>query len=271
VANPVACKARFDVAKLQCDGVNAPQCLNPSQVKAVQILHKGYTLPFPVANGITHYPGWGVSGEGIVGAGGTPLGGWMAWTTGDSAPTHPPKPDNARGWFFGNGAMRHIYAQDPKFDITKYNPAQFRSRVLQVSALMDSTNPDLSAFHARGGKLLMLEQMADYAQSPYAGIAYFESVQKALGADKTSGFMRLFTAPGVDHVGSGAPANFDVLGTLAAWVEQGKAPAKLTVAEQDLLAPHFPSKRELPLCEWPTWPRYRAGNVSSASSFDCVK
>ena len=35
---------------------------------------------------------------------------------------------------------------------------------------MDATDPDLSAFAARGGKVLMLEYMADYAQSPFAGI-----------------------------------------------------------------------------------------------------
>ena len=44
---------------------------------------------------------------------------------------------------------------------------------------MDSTDPDLSRFRARGGRLIMLEHMADYAQSPYAGIRYFESVERS--------------------------------------------------------------------------------------------
>ncbi|MDW4653123.1 tannase/feruloyl esterase family alpha/beta hydrolase, partial [Escherichia coli] len=83
-----------------------------------------------------------------------------------------------------------------------------------MSALMDSTNPDLSRFHARGGRLVMLEHMADYAQSPYAGIRYFETVEKTLGKDKVAEFARLYTAPGVDHVGSGAPANVDMLAVL---------------------------------------------------------
>src|SRR3981189_547212 len=46
------------------------------------------------------------------------------------------------------------------------------SLLAMTAALMDSTNPDLSAFRAHGGKLVMLEHMSDYAQSPYAGIGY---------------------------------------------------------------------------------------------------
>ena len=76
---------------------------------------------------------------------------------------------------------------------------------------MDSTNPDLGAFKARGGKLIMLEYMADYAQSPYAGIGYFEQVQKRMGEAAIAEFARLYAAPGVDHVGSGAPSSVDML------------------------------------------------------------
>ena len=68
----------------------------------------------------------------------------------------------------------------------------------------------------------MLENLADYAQSPYAGIAYVESVKSRMGA-KVDEFLKLYAAPGVDHVG--APANVDMLPALVAWVEQGRAPA----------------------------------------------
>jgi feruloyl esterase len=99
---------------------------------------------------------------------------------------------------------------------------------------MDSTNPDLSAFRAHGGKLIMLEHMSDYAQSPYAGIGYFQSVGARMGAEATHEFMRLYTAPGADHVGAGAPANIDMLIVLVDWVERGKTPGQLTVVEQSL-------------------------------------
>ena len=91
---------------------------------------------------------------------------------------------------------------------------------------MDATNPDLSTFTGHGGKLIVLEHMADYAQSPYAGIRYFQTVQSKMGTGRVDDFMRLYTAPGVDHVGSGAPANVDMLSVLVAWVEKGHAPGR---------------------------------------------
>jgi feruloyl esterase len=133
---------------------------------------------------------------------------------------------------------------------------------------MDSTNPDLSAFHARGGKLIVLENLADYAQSPYAGVRYVESVQQRLGRQRTAEFLRLYTAPGVDHVGSGAPANADFLGALVAWVEDGRPPAGLQLFEQEAKAP-FATLRSRPLCEWPMLPRHRGGDVDAAASFEC--
>jgi feruloyl esterase len=134
---------------------------------------------------------------------------------------------------------------------------------------MDSTDPDLGRFRAQGGKLIMLEHMSDFAQSPFAGIRYFEAVQKKLGRRETADFMRLYTAPGVDHVGAGAPANIDILSLLVDWVENGKPPGYLEVIEQEVEAPSFATLRALPLCEWPTWPLYLSGDPKVATSFRC--
>lgn len=65
-------------------------------------------------------------------------------------------------------------------------------RIREVSTLMVSTNPDLSTFAGHGGKLIVLEHMADYAQSPYAGIRYFRAVQSKMGVDRVAEFMRLW-------------------------------------------------------------------------------
>ena len=156
-------------------------------------------------------------------------------------------PANGIAWIYGAGGIQYVFARDPKLDVTTYKPDDHKERLLQVSRLMDSTNPDLSRFAARGGKLVILENMADYAQSPYAGIRYFENVQRKLGKEKTAEFARLYTAPGVDHVGSGAPANVDMLAVLVDWVENGKAPGDLEVTEQKVEAPAFETTRALPL------------------------
>ena len=269
VSDPVACKARFNAASLACAAnAGAAGCFNDAQVRALQSLHSPWRAPFALANGVAEYPGWGISGEGTPAFG--PTGGWSSWWVGASEPTQPAKPDNGIVWFFGSGAIRYVFARDPNLDVSRFRTEDYAPRVREVSALMDSTNPDLSAFQARGGKLVMLEYMADYAQSPYAGIRYFESVQQRMGAAVVSQFARLYTAPGVDHVGSGAPANVDMLPVLVDWVERGKAPSGLQLVEQSL-ASGLGVQRSRPLCEWPLWPRYRGGDVNAASSFECVK
>jgi feruloyl esterase len=269
VSDAVGCKRRFDVTKLQCaPGASGDTCLSEAQVRAVQLLHASYRFPFTLENGLDDYPGWGVSGEAAPAFG--PTGGWSAWWLGAAAPTLPQQPNNSIAWVYGSGAIQYFYARDPNFDVRHYKPEDFAARVAQISSIMDSTNPDLSAFHAHGGKLIVLENMADYAQSPYAGIHYYESVVTRLGKPAVDTFVRLYTAPGVDHVGSGAPANADLFPALVEWVERGRVPAKLQLVEQPVEAP-FAVTRARPLCEWPQWPRYRSGNANDASSFACTQ
>ncbi|PDT75400.1 tannase/feruloyl esterase family alpha/beta hydrolase [Bradyrhizobium sp. C9] len=269
VQDPVGCKAAFKPATLACAaGKSGDDCLTDRQIAAIETLHAPYKFSFPLANGLDDYPGWGVSGENTPAFG--PTGGWKAWWLGSTAPAQPPAPTNGIAWIYGAGGIQYVFARDPKLDVTTYKPEDHKARVLEVSALMDSTDPDLTRFHAHGGKLVILEHMSDYAQSPYAGIRYFENVEKTLGKDKVAEFARLYTAPGVDHVGSGAPANVDMLAVLVDWVENGKAPGDLDVREQKTEAPGFETLRALPLCRWPNWPHYKAGPVTAAVSFTCA-
>jgi Tannase and feruloyl esterase len=268
VEDAVGCKARFDVAKLLCpNGASGDGCLSEAQVAAIRTLQSPYRFSFALANGVDEYPGWGVSGEATKAYG--PTGGWSAWWLGAAPPALPQLPNNGIAWVFGSGAIQHIFARDPNFDVRKYRPEDFAERVREVSALMDSTDPDLGAFRAHGGKLIMLEHLSDYAQSPYAGIGYFLEVQKRMGEAGVADFIRLYTAPGVDHVGSGAPANVDMLSVLVDWVEHGRAPDDLAVVEQQAALP-IAIDRSLPLCRWPGWPHYKAGDPKNAASFACA-
>jgi feruloyl esterase len=271
VADSEGCKIRFDVARLACASAQAAEsCLHPAQVRAVQTLHSPYRFPYALANGLVEYPGCGIGGEDTPGFGsGGATGGWRAWWVGSAPPALPPLPANGIAWSYGSGALQYFVARDAAVDPRNVTPEVYAPRVREVSALMDATTPDLAAFRARGGKLILLEYLSDYAQSPYAGIEYVQAVRRQMGA-AAGDFLRLYTAPGVDHVGTGAPALVDMLGALTAWVERGRAPAGLTLAE---LAPRppFAVQRTRPLCEWPAWPRYKgSGDVNAAASFDCV-
>ena len=266
VSDPVGCRQRFDVGQLRCEGAASDACLTGPQIAAVQALHSPLRFDFDLANGLREYPGRGPSGENTPSFG--PTGGWIAWWLGQAAPALPPQPANGIAWFYGAGAIQYFYARNPQADLLTYKPQDHLPRLLEVSALMDSTNPDLSTFRARGGKLVMLENMGDYAQSPYAGIQYHEAVVRKLGAATTEQFLRLYTAPGVDHVGTGGPANVDMLAVLADWVERGRPPGALQLIEQSAKAP-FATQRARPLCRWPLLPRYVGGDAASAASFEC--
>jgi feruloyl esterase len=266
VSNYEGCRKAFDEAKLACPAAGETACLSPAQLEAVKLMHSPVELSFTLANGVHVYPGWGFGGEAAEGTG--PVGGWVAWQTGTGAPTLPPGPTSSRAWLYGSGAVQYFFARDPGFDPSKFDPARLADRMKEISALMDSTNPDLSAFSAHGGKLIMYENMADYAQSPYAGIAYYRTVIDKMGAGSAQSFSRLYVVPGADHMGAGAPASVDLLDVLAAWVEKGTAPGDLTVARQEIKPPYAITSTR-PLCQYPAYPHYQGGDADKAESFQC--
>jgi len=110
--------------------------------------------------------------------------------------------------------------------------------------------------------------MADYAQSPYAGIAYYKSVVDRIGQAKVDGFMRLYVTPGADHMGVGAPSSVDMLEVLTAWVGRDKAPGDLVQVAQETKPP-FTTVSARPMCRYPAYPHYRAGDPAKAESFAC--
>jgi Tannase and feruloyl esterase len=266
VSNHEGCKRVFDAAKLGCVPGNATGCLSDAQLNAVKMMHAPFEFSFALANGVRSYPGWGLGGEAAQGTG--PVGGWVSWQTGTAAPSLPPGPTSSRAWLYGSGTVQFFFARDPNYDVTKFDPAQFSGRMRDISTLMDSTNPDLSAFAARGGKLIMYENMADYAQSPYAGIAYYKSVADRMGQADVDGFMRLYLTPGADHMGAGAPSSVDMLDVLTAWVEKGGTPGDLVQVAQETKPP-FSVISARPMCRYPAYPHYRDGDTAKAESFTC--
>ena len=262
------CMRVFEVDKLRCTAAPATGCLTEPQVKAVQAMHTPLQLNYTLANGVRGYPAWGRGGENAPGSG--PVGGWPSWQTGTAPPTLPPGPASSRAWLYGSGAIQYFIARDPGYDPRRFNPDEFVGRMREVSALMDSTNPDLSAFAARGGKLIISEHMADYAQSPYAGIEYYKSVLERMGLSAAEDFLRLYVTPGADHMGIGAPSAVDMVEVLSDWVERGKAPGELVQATHELKLP-FPIVATRPMCRYPAFPRYLGGDVAKAESFDCAQ
>ena len=96
------------------------------------------------------------------------------------------------------------------------------------AAVFNATDPDLSRFAARGGKLLMTAGLEDDICEPTGHIAYAEAAAKAAGGvAKLAAFFRLYLTPGRAH-GSGHHQGVcdvaDMWSALVDWREKGVAP-----------------------------------------------
>jgi feruloyl esterase len=134
-------------------------------------------------------------------------------------------------------------------------------------ALADADDPDLTAFRARGGKLLMTYGWADAILQPLMGVHYYEEAVAANGSD-TSEFFRLFMIPGMAHCGGGTgPDSHDPVSAIIDWVEAGKAPDSIIarkIASGEVT-------RSRPLCPYPEVARYNgSGSIDDAANFRCV-
>ena len=141
--------------------------------------------------------------------------------------------------------------------LTKYTP------------LFGNADPDLSAFQARGGKLLTWHGMSDEYIPHRGSVLYRERLENDMGGAKNvEKFHRLFLAPAVQHCGGGyGPLPIDPLGALVNWVEKGVAPDILPATNLNAMGKNITRN----LCPWPQVAKYDGtGIVTVMSSFTCV-
>ena len=118
-----------------------------------------------------------------------------------------------------------------EFTVDGYN------RLQPLGGLYDSTDPDLKAFRARGGKLILYHGWADQAIPPWATTDYYEAVTREMGGfASTQRFSRLYMVRGLYHCPcgpfpTGDPATaIDLMDELVDWVQTGKAPGTVSFA-----------------------------------------
>jgi feruloyl esterase len=268
------CLSTFDVGTLRCpNGADTGDgCLSDKQIEADRLVHRPYQYPFAMKNGVTAFPGWTYGSE-------LQPGGMVATITGTELPQFPIKDAKVQsvGWVNADGFVRYYFTRDPKFNPLQFLPEKFAGRIKEISELFDATDPDLSAFQARGGKLILKGNGADYQRSVLQEIDYYKSVVTKMGQDRVNQFMRFYVTPGVNHPGNGVmsdgkavPAKLDMLGVLDAWVDAGKAPDILLQVSQEEKAP-FKTIASRPMCRYPLWPRYDGhGDAKEAASFTCA-
>jgi feruloyl esterase len=214
-------------------------------------------------NGQEFFPGWPVGAE-IAGGGpgGPGASGWMGFII-------PPSPNGrAIGFNFGETFFRNMAFGRPNqaYDWFTFDVDKDLDKIQSARAIVDATDPDLSRFRDRGGKIVSYFGWADNALNAMMGVNYYESVQQTLGP-QTSDFYRLFMVPGMFHCGGGVGVStFDALTPLVSWVEKGTAPASIPASR----VVDGKTVRTRPLCPYPEVARYKGtGSIDEASNFAC--
>jgi feruloyl esterase len=237
VGNPQMCK--FDPAVLMCKAGDSPDCLTAAQVESAKRAYASVTMK----NGELVYPGHSPGFE-------------SAWRI--------PTPGQALNPLFGD-MPRYVGHQDANWDLMSFNLDADLAAALKNASFIESSDPDLAKFKARGGKLLLYHGWADPGPAPENTINYYSAVEKKLGG-KQDDWMRLFLLPGVGHCGGGVgPDQADYLGAMEQWKESGVAPAQIVASKRGQ------TEMSRPLCPYPQVAKYTGnGSTNEAKNFVCA-
>jgi feruloyl esterase len=285
--NYMACRAIFDLSRgapnrhpwtaKRCPNnidpdpsdTSANACLTDGQISTLEFVYSHYKFASPLANGVREFGMWtpntDPSGSGLI---------LPARFRGQEGPAADAPMHSHLGVLGVTGFLMKDVKANP---LDYVEGGSLNERRKELSAVLDSTNPDLSAFARRGGKLIVAIGTNDTLASPGAQLDYYQSVIDKMGRKEVDRFARFFVMPQTGHGLSGTnygtsgdgktlavapvPNGWDRLALLFDWVEHGVAPGmSVTVTA---------GEKSLPLCSYPTYPRYVTGTSDSASSYRC--
>ena len=287
INNYMACRAIFDVsqgapnrhpwASKRCtatadpnpDDATASACLTDGQIATLEFVYRRYPFASPLANRAKSFDMWlpntDPSGSGLI------LGTRFRGQEGAAAdaPMH-----SHLGVLGVTGFLMRNLDANP-LDYVEGGPLDARRR--EISSYLDATDPDLRRFSRRGGRMLVTIGTNDTLASPGAQLDYFQAVIDRMGRAEVDRFARFFVIPQAGHGLSGSsygvdgqgravapapiPNAYDRLAVLMDWVERRIAPATALVVTA--------GEKSLPLCSYPSYPRYHGGPPQAASSYAC--
>jgi len=266
ISNPQGCS--FDPSVLRCkDGKDQRDCLSDGQERTVLTFSNPQKSTSAVDNGMKVEPGYNVlRGADLVGN-----MGWFAH------PFHPPIPFfNSPYYVIADGIVRTFLVVGPQADLFQINTSALDSpghpaseilpRVRAESIAEDASLADLSPFEQHGGKLLLIHGVADATIPTDASVLLYRRIVQAMGKERADNFVQLYLIPGFGHGQGVFYAGFDTIGVLDRWSNEGNRPANLIAVDQN----KHGHRRERPMCLWPSWPRFKAGDANAAANFTCV-
>jgi len=287
--NYMACRAIFDVkqgaknrhpwATKRCPNNMDPNpadntanaCLTDGQISTLEFVYSGYPFAAPLANAVKSFGMWlpntDPSGSGLI----APARYRGQEGAAENAAMHS---------HLGIAGVTGFLMKDLSANPLDYvEGGKWAARRAEISAWLDSTNPDLTAFQKRGGKMIVAIGSNDTLASPGAQLNYYQSLLDKMGRSKVDSFARFFVIPQTGHGLSGnnyttdgdgkqieskpIPNSWDRFALLVDWVESGRAPGKsIKVTAGD---------KSLPLCSYPEYPKYNKGPSNDAESYSCSR
>ncbi|MEO8136609.1 MAG: tannase/feruloyl esterase family alpha/beta hydrolase [Betaproteobacteria bacterium] len=249
---------------------SAAACLTDGQIGTLEFVYGRYRFATPLANGAKTFGMWvpntDPSGSGLISD--VRFRGQEAAQP--DAPTH-----THLGVLGVTGFLMRDLSANP---LDYQEGGRWNRRREELSAILDSTNPDLRQFASRGAKMIVTIGTNDTLASPGAQLDYYEAVIQRMGRRAVDQFARLFVIPQANHglaastaemdgagrpvARSPLPTAFERFAYLVDWVERGVSPATtLTLTGAD---------RTMPLCSYPSFPKYIGGSAAEASSYQCT-
>lgn len=287
INNYQACRAIFDItrgakgrqpwASKRCPNnvdpdpadSTAAACLTDGQISTLQFVYSRYPFAAPLEKGVRTFGMWvpntDPSGSGLISD---------ARFRGQEGAAPDAAMHSHLGVLGVTGFLMRDLTANP-LDYVEGGPLASRRR--ELSRWLDSTNPDLTKFAARGGRMIVTIGTNDTLASPGAQLDYYQSLADTMGQTRLDRFARLFVMPQAGHGLSGSnygftgegkavpvapiPNAFDRFTLLANWVERKVAPGLSVVVSA--------GERSLPLCSYPAYPRYKSGPPAAAESYSC--
>lgn len=239
LSDPQSCK--FEPAALLCKAGDNASCLTAGQVASLKAAYDD-TL---TKSGALVYPGH-------------PRGFELNWRMPaiGGEPTERPL-----------GSFRYFGHQDSPGWTWKNFELDTDLALAVKNADYEALSPDLRAFKARGGKLLIYHGLNDPGPSPLNTVNYYEAVRKVIGPNPGD-WLRVFMMPGMDHCRGGVgPDQANFLGAMERWVESGAAPDRITVSR---VTDNGQVDMTRPLCPYPQFAKWKgAGSTNDAENFTC--
>lgn len=264
--DPVSC--RFDPAVLLCEGAESRQCLTAPQIESLKMIYAGARD----ANGKQIFPGL------MPGAEDGPNG-WSSWIMGRS-------PGQSAIGAFVDDYFRYMVLDDPTWSSLSGNvDTAVRTADERTAHALNATDPDLTRFASRGGKLILYHGWNDPAIAPLNTVSYYQAVRSKMGSEKAGSFVQLYMVPGMQHCAGGPGPNWigqgstvtaggdkhGIYDALEHWVEKGMAPGHIVATKYADDNPAKGVRMTRPLCPYPQIAQYNGtGDKNDAANFTCA-